>query len=166
MYKVFVAIPLAIVSGYEVKDNAWHRYPNVSHVITGLFIFSLGIQLVAPNRGKGLGMTPEDEEKPVPMATSEAERKGGRKVREKYGEDHYQRIGRKGGAALKEKRGSEYYSAIARKGGRANANKYGLEHFSEIGKKGGNATKARRGADFYSQIGKKGGAARHQKKTE
>src|SRR5437588_5840984 len=125
------------------------------------------------SRGKGLTMLAKGQEKPVPMSTSKAERKDrtgvinhARTVREKYGEDYYQRIGKKGGAALKEKRGSEYYRSIAQKGGQANVNKYGTDHFSEMGKKGGNTTKERKGSDFYSRIGKMGGAAKRQKNKE
>jgi general stress protein YciG len=116
--------------------------------------------------GKGLDMLPEDEEeKPTPMTTAEAGRKGGSTVRDKYGEDYYRRIGKKGGTTLKEKRGSEYYREIAQKGGQANVDKYGPDHFSEMGKKGGNTTKQRQDPDFYSRIGKLGGAAKRQKKS-
>ena len=58
------------------------------------------------------------EVKVAPMTTSEAGRKGGTAVRDKYGPDYYQRIGKKGGTALKEKRGSDYYRDIAKKGGK------------------------------------------------
>jgi general stress protein YciG len=117
--------------------------------------------------GKGLDMLPEDEgeEKPTPMTTAEAGRKGGSTVRDKYGEDYYRRIGKKGGTTLKEKRGSEYYREIAQKGGQANVDKYGPDHFSEMGKKGGNTTKERQDPDFYSRIGKMGGAAKRRKKS-
>src|SRR6266852_298903 len=118
------------------------------------------------NRGKRIAMLPEDDEKPAPMSTSEAGRKGGSTVRDKYGEDYYRRIGKKGGTALKEKRGSEYYRTIAAKGGTANMAKYGIDHFSEMGKKGGRTTKERQDADFYSRIGKLGGAARRQKSAK
>ena len=59
------------------------------------------------------------------MTSSDAGRKGGSAVRDKYGEDYYRMIGKKGGTRLKEKRGSEYYRDIARKGGTANMAKYG-----------------------------------------
>ena len=98
------------------------------------------------------------------MSTSEAGRRGGSTVRDKYGEDYYRRIGKKGGTALKEKRGSDYYRSIAQKGGQANVSKYGPDHFAEMGKKGGNTTKERQDSDFYSRIGKLGGAAKRQKK--
>ena len=59
----------------------------------------------------------------VPMTTSEAGRKGGTAVRDKYGEDYYRRIGKIGGTTLKEQRGSDYYRDIAKKGGKANVAK-------------------------------------------
>jgi uncharacterized protein len=120
-----------------------------------------------PTQERGIRMEPEGEVKPapVPMSTSEAGRRGGSVVRDKYGEDYYRRIGKKGGTALKQKRGSEYYRDIARKGGQANVDKYGTSHFSEMGKKGGNTTKERQDSDFYSRIGKMGGAAKRQRKT-
>ena len=65
-------------------------------------------------------MIPVGEARPTPMSTTEAGRKGGSAVRDKYGEDYYRRIGKKGGSVLKEKRGTEYYRTIAKKGGNAN----------------------------------------------
>ncbi len=120
------------------------------------------------NRRKVRKTLPEDEEKtPSPsLSTSEAGRRGGSAVRDKYGEEYYRRIGKKGGAALKEKRGNEYYRTIAQKGGQANVSKYGSDHFSEMGKKGGNTTKERHDSDFYSRIGRMGGSAKRQKKAE
>ncbi len=118
-----------------------------------------------PGKGRGSDKLSEDEEKPVPMSTSDVGRKGGSRVRDKYGEDYYRRIGKLGGTALRERRGSEYYREIAQKGGQANVNKYGVDHFSDLGKKGGNTTKARHDPDFYSRIGRLGGSARRKKKS-
>ena len=115
---------------------------------------------------RGLRMIPVGEDKPTPMSTTEAGRKGGSAVRNKYGEDYFRRIGKKGGTVLKEKRGTQYYRTIAKKDGNANMAKNGIDHFSEMGKKGGKTTKERLGIDFYSRIGKMGGAARKQKKAE
>jgi general stress protein YciG len=130
------------------------------------YFFVLGISLrEARDRGKGSGMLPEGEEKTIPTSTSEAGHKRGNTVRNKYGEDYFQRIGRKGGTVLKERRGSEYYRTIAQKGGRANVSKYGSDHFSEMGKKGGNTTKERQDTDFYSRIGRLGGAAKRRNKA-
>ncbi|HEY4389306.1 MAG TPA: hypothetical protein VGN34_33090, partial [Ktedonobacteraceae bacterium] len=70
-------------------------------------------------------MSHEEEEQPETSPLSEAGRKGGSTVRDKYGEDYYQRIGRKGGLVLKERRGRDYYRSIAQKGGQANVSKYG-----------------------------------------
>src|SRR5258708_27975733 len=109
-------------------------------------------------------MLPGGEDRPAPMSTTEAGRKGGSVVRDKYGEDYYRRIGKKGGTALKQKRGSEYYRAIARKGGQANVDKYGTSHFSEMAKKGGNSTKARQDSDFSRLIGKMARAPKRQSK--
>lgn len=115
--------------------------------------------------GKGVGMLSEGEEKVTSMSRAEVSSKGKGTVREKYGEDYFQRIGKKGGTVLKEKRGREYYRAIAQKGGRANVSKYGSDHFSAMGKKGGNTTKERQDADFYSRIGRLGGAAKRRNKV-
>src|SRR5919109_1433986 len=71
---------------------------------------------------------------------SEAGRRGGEVVRERYGSEFYREIGEKGGGAVKERYGSEFYS--------------------EIGKRGGGTVKQERGAEYYSTIGRKGGEAR------
>src|SRR5260370_40013356 len=81
------------------------------------------------------------------MTTSEAGRKGGKAVRDKYGEDYYRRIGQIGGTTLKEKRGSDYYRTIAKKDRRANVDKYGAEHFAAMGIQGCNTTKHRQTPD-------------------
>ena len=79
---------------------------------------------------------------PVPkkkgaMSVSEAGRKGGQTVRDKYGHAFYEEIGKKGGETVKAERGAGFYE--------------------QIGKKGGEAVKAERGTPFYEEIGKKGG---------
>ena len=71
------------------------------------------------------------------MSVSEAGRKGGQTVRDKYGHSFYEEIGRKGGETVKAERGRAIYE--------------------QIGKKGGEAVKAERGTPFYEEIGKKGG---------
>src|SRR5207248_7630956 len=70
------------------------------------------------SRGKGLTKLAKGQEKPVPMSTSKADRKERSTVREKYGEDYYQRIGKKGGNDIKEKRGSDHYGYIAKNEGK------------------------------------------------
>lgn len=61
-----------------------------------------------------------EEERPS-MTASEAGRKGGKIVLEKYGPAHFIEAGRKGGSTTRERYGSEHYSRIGRIGGRAKA---------------------------------------------
>ena len=79
----------------------------------------------------------EEVKKKGAMSVSEAGRKGGQTVRDKYGHSFYEEIGRKGGETVKAERGRSFYE--------------------QIGKKGGDAVKAERGTPFYEEIGKKGG---------
>ncbi|MEO6913788.1 MAG: hypothetical protein ABI182_07205 [Candidatus Baltobacteraceae bacterium] len=59
----------------------------------------------------------------VPGATSagmtvrEAGKRGGDRVKAKYGTEFYEAIGRKGGEATKEKYGASFYEVIGQKGG-------------------------------------------------
>lgn len=57
---------------------------------------------------------------------------GGMSVRE---------AGKRGGDRVKAKYGSEFYEAIGRKGGEATKNKYGPGFYEEIGAKGGQKPK-------------------------
>jgi general stress protein YciG len=57
---------------------------------------------------------------------------GGMSVRE---------AGKRGGDRVKEKYGSEFYEAIGRKGGEATKSKYGPTFYEEIGAKGGQKPK-------------------------
>ncbi len=57
---------------------------------------------------------------------------GGMSVRE---------AGKRGGDRVKAKYGSEFYEAIGRKGGEATKNKYGPSFYEEIGAKGGQKPK-------------------------
>ena len=50
---------------------------------------------------------------------SEAGRRGGEVVKERYGAEFYSEIGKRGGETVKQERGTEYYSTIGRKGGEA-----------------------------------------------
>ena len=68
-------------------------------------------------------MEPVGEEKPSSMSTSEAGRKGGSVVRDKYGEDYYRRIGKKGGNTTKERQDADFYSRIGKMGGTAKRQK-------------------------------------------
>lgn len=70
------------------------------------------------------------------MATNESKpettNSGGMSVRE---------AGKRGGDRVKAKYGSEFYEAIGRKGGEATKSKYGATFYEEIGQKGGQKLK-------------------------
>jgi general stress protein YciG len=66
------------------------------------------------------------------MATSDNTNSGGMSVRE---------AGKRGGDRVKAKYGSEFYEAIGRKGGEATKTKYGPSFYEEIGQKGGQKMK-------------------------
>ena len=55
------------------------------------------------------------------MSRAEAGRKGGRTTKERYGDEHFGKIGRiggkKGGETTKQRYGSEFYQKIGRIGG-------------------------------------------------
>ena len=69
--------------------------------------------------------TREENSSPTPqprkMSRAEAGRKGGRTTKQRYGEEHFGRIGKiggkKGGETTKERYGSEFYQRIGRLGG-------------------------------------------------
>ena len=51
------------------------------------------------------------------MSVREAGKRGGDRVKEKYGSEFYEEIGRKGGEATKSKYGPTFYEEIGAKGG-------------------------------------------------
>jgi general stress protein YciG len=51
------------------------------------------------------------------MSVREAGRRGGERVKAKYGTEFYEEIGRKGGEATKVKYGPSFYEVIGQKGG-------------------------------------------------
>jgi general stress protein YciG len=66
----------------------------------------------------------DQEQKKTKMSRSEAGRKGGKATKERYGEEHFGKIGKiggkKGGETTKERYGSEFYQKIGRLGGSKN----------------------------------------------
>lgn len=56
-------------------------------------------------------------EQKEPMTVREAGRRGGSKVRDKYGSDFFKEIGQKGGRQTAASHGHEFYQAIGKKGG-------------------------------------------------
>src|SRR5688572_30211194 len=61
------------------------------------------------------------ESTPAKMSRAEAGRKGGKTTKERYGDEHFGKIGRiggkKGGETTKRRYGSEFYQKIGRIGG-------------------------------------------------
>jgi general stress protein YciG len=53
------------------------------------------------------------------MSVREAGKRGGDRVKAKYGSQFYELIGRKGGEATKEKYGPTFYEEIGQKGGQS-----------------------------------------------
>jgi uncharacterized protein len=64
---------------------------------------------------------PEATTQPTKMSRAEAGRKGGKTTKERYGDEHFGKIGRiggkKGGETTKRRYGSEFYQKIGRIGG-------------------------------------------------
>ncbi|MHB8584390.1 MAG: KGG domain-containing protein [Thermoplasmatota archaeon] len=105
-----------------------------------------------------------EEEKKKPMTLEEAGRKGGRKVKEKYGAEFYSEIGRKGGekggSVRREQLGHEGYARLGKKGGEVRKTQLGPGGYSDLGRRGGERVREKYGPDFYAEIGRKGGLAR------
>ena len=72
-----------------------------------------------------------------PQPGSPQAKRGGQKVKEKYGSDFYREIGKKGGAAVSKKYGSEFFKRIGKRGGKKTLARHGVKFFKEIGRKGG-----------------------------
>lgn len=83
---------------------------------------------------------------------SEAGRRGGEVVKERYGSDFYREIGEKGGGTVKERYGTEFYSQIGRRGGEKMKQERGAEYYSAIGKKGGEARTLTEKQDVQPEI--------------
>jgi len=106
------------------------------------------------------------------MTVDEAGRKGGERVKEKYGSGFYSQIGQKGGQAVRDKYGSDFYSEIGQKGGEARKVDLGPQGYSELGRKGGEARgseRARREAESHKEgeaAGKEGKGVRLEDETD
>jgi general stress protein YciG len=64
-------------------------------------------------------MTTNDSGNGGGMSVREAGKRGGDRVKAKYGSQFYELIGRKGGEATKGKYGPEFYEQIGQKGGQS-----------------------------------------------
>jgi general stress protein YciG len=106
---------------------------------------------IAPHQKRGLAAANSDTRLRVAKAGGEA------RANDREG---LSEAGRRGGEVVKERYGAEFYREIGEKGGGAVKERYGAEFYSEIGKRGGETVKHERGAEYYSTIGRKGGEAR------
>jgi len=106
---------------------------------------------VAPHQKRGLAAANSETRLRVAKAGGEA------RANDREG---LSEAGRRGGEVVKERYGPEFYREIGEKGGGAVKERYGPEFYSEIGKRGGETVKQERGAEYYSTIGRKGGEAR------
>jgi general stress protein YciG len=106
---------------------------------------------IAPHQKRGLAAANSDTRLRVAKAGGEA------RANDREG---LSEAGRRGGEVVKERYGAEFYREIGEKGGGAVKERYGAEFYSEIGKRGGETVKQERGAEYYSAIGRKGGEAR------
>jgi len=68
-------------------------------------------------RGESTQMQSEIQVHGGGMSVREAGRRGGERVKAKYGTEFYEEIGRKGGEATKSKYGPSFYEVIGQKGG-------------------------------------------------
>jgi general stress protein YciG len=106
---------------------------------------------IAPHQKRGLAAANSDTRLRVAKAGGEA------RANDREG---LSEAGRRGGEVVKERYGAEFYREIGEKGGGAVKERYGAEFYSEIGKRGGDTVKQERGPEYYSTIGRKGGEAR------
>jgi uncharacterized protein len=72
-----------------------------------------------------------------PVAGTEAARRGGLALREKYGPAFFARIGTKGGERVRDQRGPAFYAQFGQLGGTSTRERHGLEFYTRIGRQGG-----------------------------
>lgn len=72
--------------------------------------------------------------RPGPSPDTDAAKRGGQAVRDKYGREFYRLIGKKGGMAARRRLGREHYARIGRLGGEQTKARYGAEHYARIGR--------------------------------
>lgn len=96
------------------------------------------------------------------ITVREAGRRGGLKVKETYGPEHYVRIGALGGKAVAAQRGPGFFSAIGKKGGAALKASRTQNYYRDIGAAGGAVVLERYGRDYYSRIGALGAVRRKE----
>ena len=106
---------------------------------------------VAPHQKRGLAAANPETRLRVARAGGEA------RAQDREG---LSQAGRRGGEVVKERYGTEFYREIGEKGGGAVKERYGSEFYSEIGRRGGEIVKQERGTEYYSTIGRKGGESR------
>jgi general stress protein YciG len=70
--------------------------------------------------------------RPGPSPDTDAAKRGGQAVRDKYGREFYRLIGKKGGMAVQRRHGKEHYARIGRLGGEQTKARYGAEHYARI----------------------------------
>lgn len=66
------------------------------------------------------------------ITTKEAGRMGGKKILEKYGKEHFAKLGQRGGRKTSERHTHEFYESMGRRGGLETARRYGRGHMRKI----------------------------------
>lgn len=90
------------------------------------------------------------------MTCSDAGRLGGQLIRDRYGPEHFRRIGALARRNVVDQR------QRARAGGATTKRRYGSDHYERIATLGGQATLARYGRDYFAELGRKSQARRRE----
>ncbi|MDO8429238.1 MAG: hypothetical protein Q7S88_01285 [Candidatus Daviesbacteria bacterium] len=94
------------------------------------------------------------------ITSQESGKRGGNKVKEKYGADYYAKIGKKGGGVLASRKGKEFYKENGRKAGQIVFEKYGRELYVTMGKISGAKFRDERGSEYFAALGRISGGKR------